>query len=111
MVGQLVFKGEYLNDKRNGKGEEYYPDGKIKFEGEYYDNKKLRGKYYVNSILEYEGEFLYGKKRNGKGYDEFGNILYELHNGTGKVKEYDYKGKLYYEDEYLNWKKLNKKII
>ena len=33
--GKLEFEGEYLNGERNGKGKEYYYDGKIKFEGEY----------------------------------------------------------------------------
>ena len=47
--------------------------------------------------LEYEGEYLYDKKWNGKGYDENGNIIYELINGTGKVKEYDENGNIIYE--------------
>jgi len=51
--------------------------------------------------LEYEGEYLFDKKYNGKGYDENGNILYKLKNGTGKVKEY-YDGELIFEGEYLN---------
>ena len=43
----------------------------------------------MNKKLEYEGEFLYERKYNGKGYDNNnGNIIYELINGNGKVKEY-----------------------
>ena len=38
----LIFEGEYLYDKRNGKGKEYYLSGKINFTGEY--SFKLRGK-------------------------------------------------------------------
>ena len=53
-------------------------------------------KEYLGGILEYEGEYLYDKKYNGKGYDEYGNIIYELKNGTGKVKEYE-DGKLIFE--------------
>ena len=45
------------------------------------------------------GEYLFGKKWDGKGFDEDGNIIYELNNGNGKVKEYK-KGKLIYEGEY-----------
>ena len=46
---------------------------------------------------------------NGKGYDENGNIIYELINGNGKVKEYDiYDGKLIFEGEYLNGKRNGK---
>ena len=58
--------------------------------------------------LEYEGEYLFYNKYNGKGYDEYGNIIYELKNGTGKVKEYDYNGQLKFEGEYLNGKRNGK---
>ena len=58
--------------------------------------------------MEYEGEYLYNKKWNGKGYDEIGNIIYELKNGTGKVKEYFPNCKLKFEGEYLNGKKNGK---
>ena len=85
--GQLIFEGKYVNDKRNGKGKEYYKKELI-FEGEYLYDSRLKGKYYVNKKLEYEGDFLYNKKWNGKGYDEKHNIIYELKNGNGKVKEY-----------------------
>ena len=33
--GKLIYDGEYLNKKRNGKGKEYYFNGESKFEGEY----------------------------------------------------------------------------
>ena len=52
--------------------------------------------------MEYEGEFLFDKKWNGKGYDRNGNIVYELKNGTGKVKEYDNDRKLIFEGVYIN---------
>ena len=55
--------------------------------------------------MEYEGEFLYNKRWNGKGFDENGNIIYELINGNGKVKEYNDFGVLEYEGEYLKGKK------
>ena len=50
----LIYEGEYLNGKRNGKGKEY--------------NK--------NSELIFEGEFLNGKKWNGKG-EEYLEIMNE----------------------------------
>ena len=72
LIGELLFEGEYLDGKINGKGKEYnYSDGKLKFEGEYLYDYKLKGKYYINNYLEYEGEFLYNKKWNGKGYLPF----------------------------------------
>ena len=44
--------------------------------------------------------YLYDRKWNGKGYDENGNIIYELHNGNGKVREYK-NDVLIFEGEYL----------
>ena len=101
--GYYAFEGEYLNGLRNGKGKDYLGD-KLIFEGEYLYGQKYKGKYYVNNKLEYEGEYLYNKKWNGKGYDEEGNIIYELNNGNGKVKEYDYDGILIFE-----WNKKQKR--
>ena len=102
--GVIKFEGEYLNGLINGKGKEYNCIGKLIFEDEYLYNYKLKGKNYVNEKLEYEGEYLF-RKYNGKGYDENGNIIYELKNGTGKVKDYNYFGKLTFEGEYLNGKR------
>ena len=97
----LLYEGKYLNGLKNGKGKEYIND-KIQFEGEFYNNHRLKGKYYMDGKLEYEGVFLFGKKWDGKGYDEKGNIIYELHNGTGKVKEFDTETNIIFEGEYLN---------
>ena len=50
---ELIFKGEYLNGERNGKGKEYYK-GKLIFEGEYLNGKKWNGKGFKskqNSII------------------------------------------------------------
>ena len=109
--GKLTFEGEYINGLINGKVKKYkYSEDKIKigFEGEYLYGHKRKGKEYINGMLEYEGEYLFDKKWNGKGYDENGNIIYELINGTGKVKEYNEFGELQFEGEYLNGKKNGK---
>ena len=81
----VIFKGEYLNKKRNGKGIEYFQNGKIKFEGEFLNGKKNgKGKeYYYEGNLKFKGEYLNGE-RNGKG------------------KEYNYYGNLFFKGEYLN---------
>ena len=86
-TGKLIFEGEYLNCKRNGKGKEYNVYGKLKFEGEY----------------------LLDNQWNGKGYDIKRNIIYELKNGSGKVKvkEYDEDDDIF-EGEYLNDKRNGK---
>ena len=78
--------------------------GKLVFDGEYSDNFISNGKEYINERLEYEGEYLYDIKYNGKGYDEKGNILYELKNGNGKIKIYNFQGILEFEGECLNGK-------
>ena len=56
--------------------------------------------------MEYDGEYLFYKKWNGKGYDKNGNVVYELINGNGKIKEYHlFSEKLLFEGEYLNGKR------
>ena len=35
-----IFEGEYINGERNGFGKEYDKDDKLKFEGEFKDDKK-----------------------------------------------------------------------
>ena len=59
--------------------------------------------------MEFEGEYLYNKKWNGKGYDENDNIIYELKNGNGNVKEYYDDGKIKFEGEFKNGNKWNGK--
>ena len=101
----LQFEGEYLNGKRYGKGNEYYFNGEIKFEGEYLNgerNGKGKEYYYDTGELEFEGEYFKGRKWTGKGYDELNNIVYELKNGNGLLKEYDDFGCLIFKKEYLN---------
>ena len=52
--------------------------------------------------MEFEGEYLYGKKWEGKGYDKNGNVIYELINGNGKIKEYNNSETLIFEGEIKN---------
>ena len=147
--GNLIFKGEYKNGEKNGKGYEYSIFGTVKFDGEYKNGKrngkgiifnndnKIKGEFingqlngkadeYNNNILIFKGEFKNGK-RNGKGklydskkrlisagkyfnskfwdgfgYDTHDNIVYEIKNGNGYIKEYSMKGKLKFEVEYRN---------
>ena len=63
----LIFEGEYIDIKRNGKGKEYNALGQLKFEGEYLNDKEWIG----------------------TGYDYYGKILYNLNNDiNGNGKEY-----------------------
>ena len=105
--GRIIYEGEYLNGEKNGKGKEYDTEGKLIFEGDYLCNHKKRGKEFVKGKLEYEGEYLYGTKFNGKGYDENGNIIYELKNGNGKAREYK-NNILIFKGEYLNGERSGK---
>ena len=126
---QLLFEGDYINGEKNGKGKEYsgddlifegeYKDGKkngkgkcynqitgeLEFEGDFLYDWKFKGKEYVKGKLEFEGEYYFNNKYSGKGYDENGNILYVLNNGSGKVRFYDWQDNLDYDGELLNGKK------
>jgi len=119
----IEFEGYYSNGLKNGKGKEFfnqklygerkeyakYVNGQLLFEGEFLYGYILKGKNYLEGKLEFEGDYLYDKKWNGKGYDKNGDIIYELINGTGKVKEYNYIDKtLEFEGEYLNGKRNGK---
>ena len=105
----LIFEGEFFHLKKNGRGREFNEkDGNLLFEGEYINDKKIRGKLFINNKLEFEGEYLFDKKWNGKGYDDNGNLKYELINGNGKVIEYDNYGFKIFEGEYLNGKRNGK---
>ena len=77
------------------------------FEGEYLYNQRIRGREYIHKILEYEGDYSFGRKWNGKGFNVFGDVIYELKDGNGKVKEY-LDNSLIFEGEYLNGKKNGK---
>ena len=47
---------------------------------------------------------MFNKKFSGKGFDENGNIVYELKNGKGTLIEYNYLGYVLYQGECLNGK-------
>ena len=102
-TNNLIFKGEFLNNKKNGKGEEYYPNGKLKYEGEYLNGKR-NGKgieYDLERNITYEKEYKNGKLWNMKVYDKSNSIENELKKGKGIIKEYRY-GSLIYQSQYLN---------
>ena len=65
---KLIFKGEFKNVGRNGKGKEYHKNGKLKFEGEFKNGERNgKGKEYDDDgNLIFEGEYSNGKEWNGK---------------------------------------------
>ena len=61
------YLGEWLNNKKHGKGYEYYKNGNIKYKGEFFNDKyEGNGKYYFENGNYYEGNWKNGKM-NGKG--------------------------------------------
>ena len=101
---KLKYEGEYLCGKRNGKGKIYFHNQVI-YEGEFLYNMLIYGKYYVKGRLQFEGEYNNAKPWNGKGYDENGNVVYEIKDGNGRIQEFNLKGDLIYDGEYKNGKK------
>ena len=75
----LIFEGEYLNGKRNGKGNEYFFKNNAQF--------KFKGKYLNGYIIE------------GKAYDVFNNLVLEIKK-DGKGKDFFNNGKLQFKGEY-----------
>ena len=65
-MGVVIFEGEYLNWKKNGKGNEYYENGKIKFKGEYLNGKKIEN--FENRKIKFDDEYLYNFQLKGKYY-------------------------------------------
>ena len=100
----MKFEGEYLNGERL-KGKEYEGD-KIVFEGEYLNGKYWKGKdkTYYNDILKFECEYLNGKIWNTKIFDykKPNHIIYEVINGNGIIKQYNNRFLKEYKGEYLN---------
>ena len=87
VLGKLAFEGEYLEEKRNGKGREYY-EGKLIFEGEYLKGQRWNGK--------------------GKEYWYYGKIeVAEKSVNTRKLKVFKVFEKEYIKGEKIKGKELN----
>jgi len=73
LYSKLLFEGEYLNGKKNGKGKEYDFCGNLYFEGEYLNGQRNgKGKEYEHGKLIYECEYLNDKKHGkGKLYEQY----------------------------------------
>ena len=87
--------------KKNGKGEEYYKNGNLKYSGEFVDDKyEGIGEFYYESGDYYIGKFSDGKK-SGRGTEFYrngelkyeGEFAYDKYEGDGKY--YDTNGDLY----------------
>ena len=106
---EILFEGDYIDGKRTGYGKEYYEEKYkskpiIKYEGKYLNGKRNgKGKEnYYNRKLKFEGIYSFGLKYEGKGYDQDGNIIYELKDEKGNIKEISDNTYLKFEGEYTN---------
>ncbi len=82
---------ESLNKyKKEGKGKDYYEDGKIKYEGNFEDDEYNddKGKFYDENGNKYEGKFTKGKK-NGEFsvYDKDGKLIKKIKYENDKLIE------------------------
>ena len=97
---KVIFEGEFLNGKKwKGKFKRYDFNGPVIYESEYLGN--TRKEYRLGKLI-FEGEYLNEKKWNGKGYDKNGEVIYEIKDGKGTIKEYFDFNILRYEGEYSN---------
>ena len=99
--GKVIFIGESLNGEKNGNGKEYDNKGHLLFEGKYINGEKNGNGIEYNPDGKFVGEYINGKKWNGKGINKKGDILYDIINGYGTIREYE-DGNLIYEGGYLN---------
>ena len=117
----IVFKGKYVNGRKEGDGKEFYFNKRIKFEGSYSKGIKVNGtgydkfgnviytinyknvtEKYRNGKCVFYGTYYNGKKWTGVGYDINGNVAYNIICGKGFVKEFFDDGVLKFEGEYFN---------
>jgi len=103
---KLVYEGEYKDGKMNGKGKEYDRYSNIIFDGYYLKDKRWNGlvKIMYKDKLLFEGEYKNGKIWNGKGYKTNNDeIEYEIIDGNGEYKAYEYNfGFLYFDGNLVN---------
>ena len=93
--GKLEFEGKYFNGKRKN-GKEFHYNGNLKFEGNYINGIRKKGKeYYYNGDIKFEGEYKNGKIWNGNlkenlPYNKEKYNVYEIRNGEKDGKAIEY---------------------
>ena len=78
LYNDLIFEGEYLNGKRNGKGKEFDLDWNLIYEGEFFYGKKLQTrKDDILNTPKKELEYDINGNIIEKGYDEYGSFVFK----------------------------------
>ena len=88
--GNLIMKGNIVNDNNEGKWVYYYASGELETEGNFRYNKadSIWVWYFPSGKVKEKGTFVNGlREGNWKMYDEFGNVSMEneYKNGVGSV--------------------------
>ena len=102
-----------MNGVKNGKGKEYYLNKEnIKIRNEKIKmNKTSDIEFYENGNLRFEGEYKKDIRWSGKGYDNEGKEVFNIMDGKGQGREYNYEGELLYEGDFLEGKRHNGKGV
>jgi antitoxin component YwqK of YwqJK toxin-antitoxin module len=88
--GNLIMKGNIINDMNEGKWVYFYPSGELESEGSFRFNKpdSVWVWYFPDGKVKEKGIFVNGLREGiWKMWDEFGNVSmeYEYKNGVGSV--------------------------
>jgi antitoxin component YwqK of YwqJK toxin-antitoxin module len=86
--GNIIMKGNIVNDKNEGKWVYYYPSGELESEGNFKYNKpdSIWAWYFPSGKVKEKGIFVNGlRDGNWKMYDELGNISMENEYKNGLV--------------------------
>ena len=95
--GELKYEGEYFNDKREGKGKEYSEEGELIFIGKYKEGEHWNGIKKIFEEFEDENEQVI----------KYVKYISQIKKGkmNGKCKEFDKEGNLIYEGEFSEGKR------
>ena len=88
--GNLIMKGNIVNDKNEGKWVYYYPSGELESEGNFKYNKpdSIWAWYFPSGKVKEKGIFVNGlRDGNWKMYDEFGNVSMQNDYRAGVVSD------------------------
>jgi antitoxin component YwqK of YwqJK toxin-antitoxin module len=78
--GNLIMKGNIVNDKNEGRWVYYYPSGELETEGNFIDNRadSVWTWYYPSGKVKERGNFVNGvREGNAKMFDESGKVSME----------------------------------